>query len=77
MIDGEVDSARVVTSKKVVETMKDGTSVTKKIWVPLDLPNPSSSNMEMPVDVSGLEFESEPMDIPSPQPERKTYQVNP
>lgn len=77
MIDGDIDSAPVVTSKTILETRKDGSTVPKKIWVPLDIPNSTSAAVEKPADMSGFEYE--PVDMSTPPPETtktKTYQVN-
>ena len=75
MIDGEIDSAPVVMSKTIYETKKDGTTVSKKIWVPLDTPKSTSSAVEKPVEMSGFEYE--PVDMSTSHPEStKTYKVN-
>ena len=77
MIDGEIDSALVVTPETIYETRKDGTTVTKQVWVSLDTPIPKVTAEERRAEMPALEYmpDIEP-DNSSPQPETtRRYQV--
>jgi hypothetical protein len=75
MVDGEVESAQVVTPKTINETLKDGTTVKKKVWVSLDTPCSSKTTVENRPQSPTMDYD--PVDIGSPQPERrKQYQVS-
>lgn len=80
MIDGEVDSATVITTDTIIETRKDGTKVEKKIFVPLYAPKPMVTvEQAAKMQPSGYEPDEPvvPVDFPSPQQEREhTYQVS-
>lgn len=76
MVDGELDSATVVTGKIIYETQKDGTTIRKKVWVPLEpsIPSNPSNSTSKNVEISDENYE--PNDMESPQPEIRTmYQV--
>lgn len=78
MIDGEIDSALTVTPKTISETKKDGTTVTKQVWVSLDKPKVTQARItvvEQQADLPALGYD--PGDnIPSPQQDgTRTYQV--
>ena len=75
MVDGEIESALVMTPETIYETQRDGTMVAKQVWVSLDTPNPKVTAVEKSPEMPALEYE--PVDMSSPQPERKhTYQVS-
>ena len=46
MVDGEIESALVVTPETIYETQTDGTMVAKQVWVSLDTPNPKVTTVE-------------------------------
>jgi hypothetical protein len=74
MLDGDVDSAQVVTPQTIPETKKDGSTVFKRVWVSLDTSNPNLTAMENDAEIPG--FEDEPGDMPSPPTDRTNkYQV--
>ena len=82
MIIGEIDSAQVVTSKTIYETMEDGTVLEKEVWKSLD-----ETTSDIPA-IDGKQNETtgneippndyyDPVDIPSPPQEpSNTYQVS-
>lgn len=75
MIDGDIDSAMVVTSETIFKTKKDGSTVTKKVWVSLDIPNPNLKDVEFPPEMPVFD---EPVDMSS-HPETagtRTYRVS-
>ena len=75
MVDGEVESALVVTPKTINETKKDGTTVKKKVWVSLGMPSSSSTTVENHPQSPIMDYE--PVDIGSPQPEKRNkYQAS-
>ena len=75
MVDGEIESALVVTLETIYETQRDGTMVAKQVWVSLDTPNPKVTTIEKSPEMPALEYE--PVDMSSPQLERThTYQVS-
>lgn len=65
---GDIELAKVVTPKTIYETKKDGTVVSKKVWISLDTPTPKIPTVE---ESSGLDYGpiDEPFDV-SPPPER-------
>ena len=66
MIIGEVDSARVVTSKTIYETKKDGSIVSREVWESLHQPTPDfPANVAKP---SRVEYE--PDDMPFTEQEQ-------
>lgn len=77
MIDGDPDSAMVVTREIIYKTKKDGSTVRQQVWVPLDAPNQNITTAvknprEMPV------FDN-PQDMSTPYEETArthTYRVS-
>lgn len=79
MIDGDVDSAQVVTQRTISDTMEDGSIIKKQVWVSLDTPNQKLTAVEKASEIpaSGYDPAYDPEDISSPQPERtKKSQVS-
>jgi hypothetical protein len=75
MIDGEIDSAMVVTSETIYKTKMDGSTVAKQVWVSLDTPNPNITAVEIPPEMPRYD---EPVDMSS-HPETagtRTYRVS-
>ena len=62
MIDGDIDSAMVVTSETIYKTKKDGSTVKKQVWVYLDTPNPNITAVKNPPEI--LDFD-DPEDMSS------------
>lgn len=54
MIDGDVDSAQVVTPRTITETKRDGSIIKKQVWESLDTPSPKSSAMENTPEVPAM-----------------------
>lgn len=74
MIVGEIDSAMVVTPETIYKTKKDGSLVTKQVWVSLDTPNPNITAVEIPPE---MPYFDDPVDMSSPHPEpARTYRVS-
>jgi hypothetical protein len=76
MIDGNIDSAMVVTPETIFKTKKDGSTVTKQVWVSLDTPNPNETAIESPAESP---FFDDPVDMSSIHPETactRTYRVS-
>jgi hypothetical protein len=74
MIDGEIDSAMVVTPETIFKTKKDGSTVTKQVWVSLESPNPNIIAVENPPEMHAFD---EPVDLSSPLPDTgRTYRVS-
>jgi hypothetical protein len=75
MIDGDFDSALVVTPETIYKTKKDGSIVKKQVWVALDTPKPT---VEQPAaERSAMEYEPVDMSESHPHPETaRTYQVS-
>jgi hypothetical protein len=75
MIDGDIDSAMVVTSETIYKTKKDGSTVQKQVWVSLDTPNPNITAVENSPEI--LLFD-DPVDMSShPETTRtRTYRVS-
>ena len=75
MVDGEIESALIVTLETIYETQRDSTTVTKQVWVSLDTPNPKVTAVEKSPEMPAVEYK--PVDMSSPQPERThTYRVS-
>lgn len=74
MVDGDVESASVVTTDTIYETKKDGSVVEKEIWVPL---YPKASTVENTPQTPPFtpSFTYEPIDNPS-SPPQKTKNLN-
>lgn len=67
---GDIELAKVVTPKIIYETKKDGTVVSKKVWISLDAPTPTP---KIPTVEESSEMDYGPIDEPfdvSPPPER-------
>jgi hypothetical protein len=73
MVDGEPDSAQVVTHKQITVISDDGTMVKKKVLESLDTPAPSAAAEPKAPEIPPTDHE---MDNMSPQPEPiKIYRV--
>lgn len=74
MIDGEVDSATVVTQRTITETNNDGTTITRRVWVSLDTPKEKQTTVEKTPERPTFEFEPvyEPADMSTPQKVNKS-----
>lgn len=74
LLDGDVDSASVVTPTTVYVTKKDGSVVEKQVWESLDTPTPNASTSEKPPPTPTFVYET--MENHSPPPERsQTHRV--
>jgi len=75
MVDGEIDSADVITPKTIYKTKKDGTIVTEKGWESLNTPNKKPTVVEKQPEIPSFGYD--PVDMPSPQQEKKrTHRVS-
>jgi hypothetical protein len=75
MLDGDIDSAQAVMPQTISEIKKDGSTVTKRVWVSLDTPNPNLSAVEDSTEMPA--FENEPADMSLAPPEQTNkYQVS-
>lgn len=74
MIDGDVDSAQVVTQRTITETKHDGSTVKKQVWVSLDKPGEKSTAVEKVPERPPFDYEPvyEPADMSSPQRTNKS-----
>jgi hypothetical protein len=64
MIVGDVDSAQVVTPKRIYERKEDGTLTSTEVWQSLDPPAP----LVTPVVKERSTFEYQPDDLRNPSP---------
>ena len=69
MIDGDIDSAMVVTPETIYINKKDGSRVAKQIWVSLDKPNLNNTAVENLPEIPEMPFFNDPADMPSTHPE--------
>jgi KDZ transposase family protein len=81
MIDGDVDSAPVVTERTITEIKQDGRTVTKRVWVSLDIPQETLTAVRNTPETSPFEFDPvyEPAEEPanmSPPPRTNKPQVS-
>jgi hypothetical protein len=73
LIDGEPDSAQVVTHTTVKVTLNDGSTSSTRVLVPLDAPSPPITTMDQMQDISDITYDIE---HESPPPDkRRTNQV--
>jgi hypothetical protein len=68
LIDGEPDSAQVVTHTTVKVTLNDGSTSSQRVLVPLDAPSPSIDMMDHMPDISEISYD---IDRDSPPPDRR------
>jgi hypothetical protein len=83
VVEGDAVLADAVVRRTVTKTKRDGSTVTKEIWVSMDDPPPmltpvasGSNRPEMPTFENEPQNMSPPPNMPSPPPERtQSYRV--
>jgi len=68
LIDGEPESAQVVTHTTVKVTLNDGSTSSQQVLVPLDAPSPTVDMMDHMQDISDITYG---IDRDSPPPDRR------
>ena len=68
LIDGEPDSALVVTHTTVKVNLNDGSTSSQRVLVPLDAPSPTIDTMDHMQDISANTYDNE---HDSPPPDRR------
>jgi hypothetical protein len=68
LIDGEPDSAQVVTHTTIKVTLNDGSTSLERVLVPLDAPSPTINTIDHMQDISDNTYD---IDHDSPHPDRR------